>query len=280
METEEFRDISYEKDKLGIVTLTFNTPARKNVLSGLSFLEIHWALEHFEADETAYAMIITGVKDPNSDDPQKEAYSSGGYFNPDAYDGVAREVMAQIDRSDIAQKKTTLKVFQCDKPILAAVNGLAIGGAFTFTLAAADQVFLSEHAWIQLPFARLGIAAELGSTHLLPQLLGLQKTKQILFYPERIGAEQAVELGLANEVVPHASLMAHVREKALHLIPPQGAGLAIREMKRCLHQPQVESLSRALDLENEALNKLMGSEDFVEGISARVERRPAVFKGR
>jgi len=280
MGTQDFRDISYAKDSAGIVTLTFDTPARKNALSALTFLEIYWAVDHFESDDSAYAMIITGAKDPKSNDPAREAYSSGGYFSPDAYDGVADEIIQQIDMSDIAQKKTTMKLFQCDKPVIAAINGLAIGGAFTLTLAGADLIFMSEHAWIQLPFAKLGISAELASTFFLPRLLGFQKAKEILFYPERIDALQSVELGLANKVVPHSELLDYAREKTLQLIPPQGPGMAIREMKRIMHQPQIEAISQALDLENEALAKLMRSEDFAEGFSARVERRSPVFKGK
>ena len=279
MQLNQFRDIRYEKDDDGIVTLTFNTPERKNALSLLTFYEIYTAVDHFEKDDSALAMILTGARDPNSDDPAREAYSSGGYFSPDAFEGVPDEIISQIDTSDIAQKRTTLKVFQCYKPIIAAVNGLAIGGAFTLTLAAADQIFMSEHAWIQLPFAKLGLSAELASSFLLPRLLGFQKAKEIIFYAERIGAEQALQLQLVNKVLPHDQLLDYTREKALQLIPPKGAGLAIGEMKKLLHEPHVAAVSHALDMENQALQLLFGSSDFAEAMTARVERRPPVFTG-
>jgi len=280
MKMEEFNDITYEKDDAGIVTLTFNTPARKNALSGITFLEIYYAVEHFKSDDSAHAMIMTGAKDPNSDDPTREAFSSGGYFSPDAFEGIAPEVLAEIDNTDIAQKRTTMAFYRCDKPVIAAINGLSIGGGFTLPLAAADQIYMSEHAWLQLPFAKLGIAAELSSTFLLPRLLGFQKAKELLFFPERISAEKAVELGIANAVVSHDELLKFAREKALQLIPPNGPSLAIREMKRCLHEPHYDALEKAFDMENAALGKLMGTEDFFEGFTARVERRPAVFKGK
>lgn len=280
MSPDQFRDINYQKDSEGIVTVTFNTPKRKNALSLLSFYEIYCAVELLEQDDSAHAMIFTGAKDPNSDDPSKEAYSSGGYFSPDALDGVPAEIIQQLDTSDIAQKRTTLKLFQCDKPIIAAVNGLAIGGAFTLTLAVCDQVYMSEHAWIQLPFAKLGISPELASSFLLPRLMGFQRAKEMMFFSERIDAQQAVNLQLANKVLPHAELMDYAREKTLQLIPPKGAGLAVRKMKKLMHQPQVAAISDALDKENEALQILFSSGDFAEGMQARIERRAPVFTGR
>lgn len=280
MNTEDFKDIDYHNDGDGIVTLTLNTPKRKNALSPLSFLEIFWAVDHFENDDNAHAMIITGAKDPNSDDVSKEAFSSGGYFAPDALEGLSDEIMQQMDLSDIAQKKATLKLYQCYKPIIGAINGLAIGGAVTLCLAACDQIYMSEHAWIQLPFAKLGISAELASTFLLPQLLGFQKAKEVMFFSERISATETVELGIASSVVPHHQLLSFARGKTLRLIPPKGAGLSIREMKRMMHQPHVEAVSHALDLENIALNKLMRSADFTEGMMARIERREAVYTGK
>ena len=151
MKPQDFRDIVYAKDDAGIVTLTLNTPGRKNALSAVTFLELFYAVDHFRSDNSAHAMILTGAKDPNANDPKKEAFSSGGYFNPDAFEGLPPEILADIDMSDVAQKRTTMKFYECDKPVIAAINGLAIGGAFTLCLAVADQIYLSEHAWIQLP---------------------------------------------------------------------------------------------------------------------------------
>jgi enoyl-CoA hydratase/carnithine racemase len=280
MQPDQFQDIDYNKDAQGIVTLTLNTPQRKNALSLVTFFELHEAIDCFEKDDTAHAMILTGAKDPGNSDPTREAFSSGGYFSPDATKDVPAEVLDQIDNSDIAQKRTTLKMFQCDKPIIAAVNGLAIGGAFTLILACADQIYLSEHAWLQLPFAKLGISPELASSFLLPRLLGFQKAKEIVFFADKITAQQAQDLHLANAVLPHDELLPYAREKALALIPPQGAAMAIREMKKLLNASQLDAISDALDRENQALQLLFRSEDFAEGITARAQRRPAEFKGR
>lgn len=279
MDTSEFTDISYELDGDGIVTVCMNTPRRKNAISGLTALELRWAAQHFQEDDRAQAMILTGAPDPESE-PSRQAFSSGGYFVPGVYDDVPEEIMAQIDQTDIAMKATVLQFFGCDKPVLAAINGLAIGGGITLPLAVADQVYLSEHAWARLPFASLGISAELGSTYMLPRLLGMQKAKELFFYPDRLEAQHLLDLGLANAVLPHDELLAYTRDKALQLVPPRGAGASIRAMKRTVHKQRVGELTRALDLENEALNQLMQSEDFVEGLMARVEKREPVFKGR
>ena len=279
MQPNEFSDISYQLDSDGIVTVSMNTPGRKNAISGLTALELRWAASHFQQDDSALAMILTGAPDPDSG-PERQAFSSGGYFVPGVYDDVPPDIMAQIDPTDIAMKATVLEFFQCDKPVLAAVNGLAIGGGFTLPLAVADQIFLSEHAWARLPFASLGIAAELGSTYTLPRLLGMHKAKELLFYPERIEAQRLLDMGVANAVLPHEELLPYTRDKALQLIPPRGAGASIRAMKRTVHRQNVEAITRALDLENEVLNELMKSEDFVEGLMARVEKREPVFKGR
>ncbi len=279
MQTTDFSDITYDLDNEGIVTVTLNTPQRKNAISGLTALELKWAARHLKEDDSAHAMIITGAPDPDSG-PERQAFSSGGYFVPDIYENLPAEILEQIDFNDIAMKGTVLEFFGCDKPVMAAVNGLAIGGGLTLPLAVADQVYVSEHAWGKLPFASLGIAAELGSTHTLPRLLGLQKAKELLFFPEKLGAQALLELGFANKVLPHDELLTYTREQTLKLIPPRGAGASIRAMKRVVHAQKVDDLARAMDLENEALNQLMKSEDFAEGLTARIEKRDPVFKGR
>ena len=281
MKAEQFKDILYQKEEeTGIVTVTMNTPRRKNALSAYSFLELWWSVDIFQKDDTAHAMILTGAKDPNDPDPTREAFSSGASFNPDATKGVPPDLLDQIDSTDIAQKKLVAKLWYLDKPVIAAVNGLAIGGAFTMVLSCADLVYMSEHAWARMPFVRLGIAPELASTFILPRLIGMQRTKQLMYFGEDIPAARAYELGLINEVVPHDELLAHAREAALKLIPPGGPGMAVRLTKRALHRQLNGEIQRALDEENIALNQSIESEDFMEAITARIQKRDPVYKGK
>jgi hypothetical protein len=150
METADFQDIRYALDDEGIVTVTISSTKRRNAISGLTSLELRYAAQHFANDDRAHAMILTGENDPERDS-DRQAFSSGGYFSPDAYTGLPDDLMAEIDHTDIAMKATVLEFFACDKPVLAAVNGLAIGGGFTLPLAVADQIYLSEHALASPP---------------------------------------------------------------------------------------------------------------------------------
>lgn len=285
MKVDEFRDIRYEKERdTGIVTLTFNTPKRKNALSFYTFLEMFWAVETMDQDEEARVMIITGAKDPDSHDPRNEAFSSGGYFTlapPGEGDPMSREeIRAQIDTTDIAQKKLTLRMWQLEKPVIAAINGLAIGGGFTLPLACADFIYISEFAWARLPFVSLGIIPEFASSFLLPRLLGFHRAKEIIYLGEKLSAQELFQLGLVNKVLPHDDLLPYAREMALRVIPPRGAGHAVRLAKRALHKPLIDEVTKALDLENQGLNEALTTQDFIEAISARLGKRPPVFKGK
>jgi enoyl-CoA hydratase/carnithine racemase len=285
MEVHEFRDIRYEKESdTGIVMLTLNTPKRKNALSFYTFLELFWAVEAMDRDEEARVMIITGARDPDSNDPRNEAFSSGGYLSlapPGEDDPMSRdEIKAQIDTTDIAQKKLTLRMWQLDKPVIAAMNGFAIGAGFTFPLACADLIYISEFGWAKMPFVSLGIIPEFASSFLLPRLLGFHRAKEIIYFGEKLSAQELLHLGLVNRVLSHDDLIPYAREMALRLIPPQGAGLAVRIAKRTLHKPMIEAVTRALDRENQGLGDALASQDFMEAITARMAKRPPVFKGK
>ena len=280
MDAQDFQNIIYDKDdNTGVVLVTINRPEIKNALSILVLIEMYRAAEFFDNDETALAMIITGAKAAEENDPANEAFSSGGYFNPAELESLDEETKAEFDLTDIAQKKLCLKLWQINKPIIAAINGLAVGGGFTVPLACADLIYVSEHAWVKLPFITLGIIPELASSYLLPRILGFQRAKEILFFGEKLNADQLLEMGLVNKILPHTELIAYSKEMAARLVPPKGSSLAVGLAKRAIHRPLIEAVSRALDEENEGLNKAFASADFWEALAARKEKREPEFKG-
>ena len=281
MNVDEFTNIVYEKDaETGIVTVTINRPEIRNALTLVVLLELYWAVDNIEKDDTVTAMIITGAKTPDSDDPTGEAFSSGGYFNLADFESLDEKTKGEIDLTDIAQKKLCLKFWQLDKPVIAAINGLAIGGGFTVPLACADLIYVSEHAWVKLPFINIGLIPELASSYLLPRLVGFQRAKEIIFFGEKLPASKLYDMGLVNKVLPHDELIPYAKKMVLKLIPPQGAGLATRLAKQAFHKPLIEAVTKALDIENEGLNKTIASADFWEALSARQEKREPVFKGK
>ena len=281
MNVDEFTNIIYAKDaETGIVTVTINRPEIRNALTLVVLLELYWAVDNIEKDDTVTAMIITGAKTPDSDDPTGEAFSSGGYFNLADFESLDEKTKGEIDLTDIAQKKLCLKFWQLDKPVIAAINGLAIGGGFTVPLACADLIYVSEHAWVKLPFINIGLIPELASSYLLPRLVGFQRAKEIIFFGENLPASKLYDMGLVNKVLPHDELIPYAKKMASKLIPPQGAGLAARLAKQAFHKPLIEAITKALDIENEGLNKTIASADFWEALAARKEKREPVFKGK
>ncbi len=281
MESREFKNLIYDKDEdSGIVTVSINRPEIKNALTVTVLLELNRAADTVQNDPSARAMIITGAKPPDSDDPKNEAFSSGAYLDLSEYEALDEDTKKEIDLTDIAQKKLCLKLWQLYKPVIAAINGLAIGGGITIPLACADLIYVSEHAWARFPFINLGIVPELASSFLLPRILGFQRAKEIFFFGEDLNAEKLFELGLVNKVLPHDDLLPHARRIAASLIPPQGASLAVSLTKRVMHKALIDEVTRALDNENEALNKTFSSTDFFEAIGARKEKRTPIFKGK
>jgi 2-(1,2-epoxy-1,2-dihydrophenyl)acetyl-CoA isomerase len=274
----EFKQIRYEKDpETGIVQVTLNRPEIKNALGILMLLDLYRAAELVENDETVSAMILTGAVSSDKTDPTQEAFCSGMYLDFSELESLDEETKQEVDLTDLAQKRLCLKLWKINKPVVAVINGLAIGGGFTIPLACADLIYMSEHAWVKLPFVRLGLVPELASSYLLPRMIGLQRAKEIMFFGEKLTAKALFGLGLVNRVLPHGELHRFAREQTCRLIPPQGAGLALKLSKEILHKPMIEAVSRALDLENKGLNRAFGTSDFMEALNARMEKRDPSF---
>ena len=272
MNIEDFSDIIYEKEDNGICTITLNTPKRKNAVSPLTFLEIRTVLEDMEKDRNAKVLIIIGCEEAN-------AFSSGGYFSPKFMDEIPPEILKEIDIMDVAQKKVSLKFWDFPKPVIAAINGLAVGAGITMPLTCADLIYMSEDAWLGFYFVKRGIVPEFASSFILPFYLGFQKAKEVIYFGDKISAQKAYELGLVNEVLPKNELMPYARKVALRLIPPKGPSIAIKLMKTTMHSYFKEILSQTLDLENKRIRKTFLTYDFRESLLALKEKREPIFKG-
>ncbi|MFX0073255.1 MAG: enoyl-CoA hydratase/isomerase family protein, partial [Candidatus Hermodarchaeota archaeon] len=264
----------YEKeDETGICTLTFNIPERRNALSFISLLEIETILAHMEEDKTAKVLIITGCKEAN-------AFTSGGYYNAKMLTNIPPEIKEDINLMDMAQKRLCLKFWDFSKPVIAAINGLAIGAGITLPLVGADLIYMAEDAWLGFYFVKRAVVPEFGNDFILPFYLGFQKAKEILYFGDKITAQQALELGLVNKVLPSEQLLSYAKEQALRLVPPKGPSLSIKLMKKTMHAYFREIISSTLDLENEGYKKLIKTHDFRESTTSLMEKREPIFKGK
>ena len=271
MRIEDFEDIIYEKEENGICTVTISKPEIRNAVTPITFLEIYTALEDMEKDKNAKVLIITG-------DPKGRAFTSGAYFKPEMLERMRK--LPEIDFTDIAQKKLCMKLWDFTKPVIAAINGMAIGGGVTMPLSGADLIYMSEDAWLGFYFVKRAIIPEFANSFILPFYLGFQKTKEIVYFGDKITAKQAEELGLVNKVLPPDELIPFTREQALKLIPPKGPYMSIKLIKKTMHNYFREILSNTLDLENKALRKTFVSKDFNESMQALKEKREPEFIGK
>ncbi len=161
-------------------------------------------------------------------------------------------------------------------PFIAAVNGVASGGGCNLALAC-DLVFAAESAKFNQAFIKIGLVPDCGGTFILPRLVGQKRAAELMFTGDLITAQQAAEMGMINSVTADAELMGHVMSLAERLA--QSPTAAIAQIKRLLDASAVNDYGGQLDREREAQIEAGKTKDFVEGVSAFLEKRPARFVG-
>ena len=270
---EDFRQIKYEKEENGILTITLNWPEKKNALSPLGLLELWYAIDHAEKDNTIGVVILTGSK-------EAVAFSSGGYFLEDMVKDVPKDYRLEINLRDMASKRLCLKFWDFHKPVISVINGFAVGGGFTLPVICSDLVYMAEDAWWALYFVKRAVIPDFATTILLPYIIGINKAKELFYFGDRMTAQDAEKLGLVNKVLPEDELMPYARKQALRLIPPQGPTLSIKLMKRTMHSYFREIIETQLDLENKVWSKAIRSKDFNESLIALKEKREPIFIGK
>ena len=224
MLVEEFKQIKYEKEENGILTVTLNWPSKKNALSPLGLLELWYAVDHAENDHQVKVMILTGCEEAG-------AFSSGGYFSDDILKDIPEDYRKEINLRDMASKNLCLKFWDFSKPIISVINGFAVGGGFTLPVICSDLIYMAEDAWWALFFVKRAVIPDFATTVLFPLLIGFNKAKELFYFGDRLTAQDAENLGLVNKVLPKEKLIPFARDQALRLIPPKGPSLSIKLMK-------------------------------------------------
>ncbi|MAZ04425.1 MAG: enoyl-CoA hydratase [Sneathiella sp.] len=256
--------ILIEKDG-PVATLTINRPKTLNALDVPTLLEMEQALTSLKNDDSVRVIVFTGSGD--------RAFIAGG----DISDLNSRQGLAHYQEFAEVIHRVFRRIESCEKPTIGAVNGWALGGG-TELILALDIRILSDKSRLGLPEITLGLFPGAGGTQRIIRQIPLCRAKQLMFTGDQIGAQEAVDLGLANQVVPAEDLMKVVYEEANKIA--QKSPLVLKLLKRGLLHGADMPLSAALPYEQSLIGLVLDSEDAHEGCSAFLEKRPANFKGK
>ncbi len=260
----EFEFITYEREPNDIGILTINRPKVLNALSWMTLKELRFFLEDVLPKEGLKALIITGAGD--------KAFVAGADISEmnQMKDSEFQEYV------DFAHKVYHL-IENDPSPCIAAINGYALGGGCELALSC-DIRIASEKAKLGFPEVKLGIFPGWGGTQRVTRILGLGKTKELVFTGEMIDAQEALRIGLVEKVVPHEKVMEEARNLAL-IISKRGPR-AVRMAKTAINAGSEMDLQKALLLEKTLVSLCFDSEDRLEGMRAFLEKREPSFSGR
>ncbi|MFZ5718610.1 MAG: enoyl-CoA hydratase/isomerase family protein [Pseudomonadota bacterium] len=258
-----YETIKVEEAAPGIRVIAFNRPEAANALSTQMGRELLDAWSKLRADEALRCVILRG---------------EGRHFQAGAdlkeRNGMTDEAWAEQHRLFEAMIRAQLA---CPVPVIAAVQGAAMGGGCEMTLAC-DFAYAAEGARFGLPEAGLGILPGLGGTQLLTRAVGPRRAIELLTTAAPFSAEQARDWGLVSDVVPAEALMDTVLAVAAQIA--SRAPLSVRGAKRVVHEGQDLDLKRGMDLELTVYNHLFTTEDRREGVASFNEKRTPTFRGR
>lgn len=259
----------------GVLWLTLNRPERKNSISPDMREELLGALDRAREDEGVRCVVITGAGDAfcaGVDLARSKATKDAADARPQTPD--LRQVREAMKRG---VQRVVTAIWNLDKPVVAAVNGVAAGGGAQLALVC-DLILAADSARFIEVFVRRGLALDSGGGYVLPRLVGLPRAKELVFFGEPITAPEAERLGLINRAVPDSDLEKTARDWAGRLA--RGATRAIGASKLLLNYGSEASLHDLLEEEANLQALISQSEDFKEGVRAFMEKRDPDFKGR
>lgn len=249
-----------------VAWITLNRPEARNAVNDAMREELLAVLTDARTNPEIRAVVLTGAGKgfcTGADLSRRGAGPSGP--------GAAREMLRT------RSQRLVRALWELEKPVIAAVNGVAAGLGAHLAFASDLVIAAAEARFIEI-FVRRGIAIDACGAYLLPRLLGLARAKELVFFGDDLPAEEAQRLGLVNRVVPADQLHAAAREWAERLA--SGPTFAIGMSKRLLNRSLDVDMETALDDEAMAQSLVTQSEDTKEGMLAFMEKRPPAFTGR
>jgi len=238
----------------GVATIEIARPEKKNALTSAMYQAMADAINAAKAAPAVRAVLITG---------QPGIFTSGN----DIEDFMSRPPSQGMD-SPVFQFMFAL--IECDKPVVAAVTGAAIGIGTTMLLHC-DFAYISDEARLAMPFVSLGLVPEFASSLLFPQLAGQARAAEKLLLGDPFTGADAVEFGLANAVLPAGEVVNHARRVAerFNSLPPG----AVREAKKLLRGPQTEAIHKTIRAEAELFAARLRSPEAMEAFQAFFQKR-------
>lgn len=250
-----------------VATVTLNRPEARNALNRKAYAELESIFLELQENSAVRCIIITGT-DPSfcSGDDVKELMT-----------GDSQVVHTRLHSVRPGTTPAAAAILDCDRPVIAAVNGPAVGWGMDLSLFA-DFRIASEQAKFSEMFVRRGLVSDVGGLVRLPKIVGPQRAAQLLFTGDVIDADFAKEIGLVLDVVPHNELMDNARELAEKIAanPP----LAVRYLKEGLRKAYYEDYQEMGTWVSQTLARLFQTEDHREGVASFLEKREPEFKGK
>ena len=247
-----------------VVTVEMHRPSALNAMNTAMGRELLDCFDKLFWDKEARAVILTGAGE--------KAFCVGG-------DLKERQGMTDDAWRDqhIIFEQAAFRVLRCPQPVIAAVEGFAMGGGCELAVLS-DFVVASETAIFAVPEVTRGIFPGIGGTQLLPRIVGAPFAKEMIFTGRRVAAEEAKSVGLVNHVAPAGQALAKAREIAGTIA--QNGPVAVRQAKKAIAWGSEADLETGMMLAIEAYNITVHTEDRLEGVRAFNEKRPPEFQGR
>ncbi|MEX1033712.1 MAG: enoyl-CoA hydratase [Cellvibrionaceae bacterium] len=243
----------------GIMEICLNRPERKNALSLAMYQKLGDSVRAGSEDTSVRVILITGAEG---------CFTSGNDL------GDFAKHKGQLDPEENPTPKFMRALLDCDKPVVAAVQGPAVGIGTTMLLHC-DLVYAGASAYFQLPFAKLGLCPEFASSVVLPRLMGHLRAAELLYFSESFSADVAKQVGIVNQVLPDNQLLALVRERCQLLTRQPASGL--RATKQLLKQDIRAQAAGIMEREQEHFKRGLQSPEFAEAVAAFAEKREPDF---